>query len=115
MADYTTPERVLDELPRASTIPADVTAKIPGWITDKSRVVDSWITGYPTPFADIAGNPPTPAVIEEATRYLVVDQVMRKLGTIRRDDDGKPVDSYKQDGESILRKIQTGERIIPGL
>jgi hypothetical protein len=115
MADYTTSERVLDELPRASTIPADVTGKIPGWITDASRLVDSWIVSYPTPFADIAANPSTPPVVEEVTRYLVVDRVMRKLGTIRRDDDGKAVDTYKQEAECTLRKIQTGERIIPGL
>ena len=108
---YTTSTKVLDELP--SSVPTAVSSKIDGWIADESRAVDSALPNYTTPFADIAASPATPALIEEATRYLVIDRALRKSGLLRYDALGKLVDSYEVKGKALLRDLRDGARVLP--
>lgn len=108
---YTTSTKVMDELP--SDVPADVQAKFAGWIEDASRKIDANLPGYETPFNAITDTPPTPSEIEEAARYLVIDRAMRKMGLLRYDDKGSPVEKYKADATEILRKLREGESVIP--
>lgn len=111
MAVYTTSENVIDEI--ADDINAAVTAKIPGWAEAESRTIDATLINYTTPFNDIAGTPPTPAIVEKACRLLVVDRVMRKLGLIRTDENGRLVETYRQAGERIIRQLRDGDLVIP--
>lgn len=108
---YTTQEKVLDEL--FDDVSAVVTAKIAGWISDESRNIDAALPNYSTPFNDIAGTPATPAAIEKACRFLVVDRVMRKVGLLRYDSDGKLQESYRAEGERLLRQLRDGDLVIP--
>ncbi|GEM_PF-5886636 len=110
MADYTTPENVLDELP--DDVSAAIQAKIPGWITGASAQVDAGLPGYPA-FQAITDTPATPSLIEEITRLLVVDRVIRKLGLIRRSGEEEAVETYRAQADRMLRQLADGERVIP--
>lgn len=106
MADYTTKQNVLDELP--DDVREETDAKIPRWITDASAQVDAALPGYP----EFKAHPDTPPMIEEITRLLVVDRVMRAEGLMRRDDQDA-VETYRQQAERMLRQLADGERVIP--
>lgn len=103
---YTTASDVLNEV--VSGVPSGTQALIPDWITAESRYVDSALVNYTVPFSD-----PVPAVVERATRFLVADRVLRKVGLLRYDEAGRVVESYKLEGERILRQLRDGELVIP--
>lgn len=105
---YTTQAKVIDEI--LDDVPAEALALIPGWIEDESRTIDAALPGYQTPFA---ASPGTPPIIEKAARFLVVDRLLRKLGLLRTDDDGRLVETYRRDAEKILKQLREGELIIP--
>ncbi len=108
---YTTQASVLAET--TNDIPASAQALIPGWIQDESRTVDTWLLNYSVPFNDIVtGVPPTPSIIERATRYLVLDRLFRNVGLLRYDEAGRVVDSFRVNGERILYQLQCGEIVI---
>lgn len=110
---YTTSANVLNEL--HSDVPAAVQALFAAWIESDSRKADSYLTPYTTPLNAITAGTPTPAIVEEAVRYLVVDRAMRKQGLLRYDEaePGRIADSYQRRGERILEKLRDGELIIP--
>jgi hypothetical protein len=106
MPNYTDPQNVKDELP--DDLEAETQAKIPGWIAAASAQVDSALPGYP----EFKAYPDTPPAIEEITRLLVVDRVMRHEGLQRRDEQDA-VETYRQQAERMLRQLADGERVIP--
>jgi len=112
MANYTTPDDVIDEV-GIDDIPTNVQAKIPNWIAAESQVIDAALPNYEVPFADVSATPSTPGLIQKACRFLVLDRVLRKLAMIRTDDNGRVVESYKHEGERILRQLRDGEAVIP--
>lgn len=108
---YTTQDRVTDEV--ADDIKSDVLDKVATWISDESRVIDATLPNYVTPFKDIAADPGTPAMVEKACRMLVCDRLIRKLGLVRTDENGRVVDSFRDEGRRILRELRDGSAVIP--
>lgn len=110
MPNYTSTEMVLMELPSDldEDLQETIEAKLVEWIPAKSAYVDSALPSY----AAFKAYPYTPPVIEEITRWLVVDQVLRFFKLERRDADDA-VESYRQMADRGLRQLSDGERVIP--
>ncbi len=111
---YTTQAAVLTHLP----VDPDATtvAKIDEWIKEASDFADGFLHPYSVPLAAITASPPTPAAVEMAVRYLVVDRALQDLRLGRYEDqaDGTRL-TWEDKGLAILNKIQDGRILLRGL
>lgn len=111
MPTYTTGAKVLIHLP--DDLPASVTNHTANDIADasalcESRVGSCFSLAYEDgaqKFPDIGSDPPTPAMIELAVRYLAVSQQYTRLGGSIPEGEISQADKYESKADKIFTGI----------
>jgi len=115
MPTYTTSAKVLAHLPASP--PVAVTGQTANDISDASDLVEARVgSGFSfayesnaQKFPDITSTPATPAIIEQAARYLAVSMQFIRLKQSVSDGKNTQADKYEKKGLDILKGIANGE------
>ena len=113
MATYTTSAKVFVFLPE--DLPSSVINYISTDIADASNLVDArmgsrFSLAYENDtqkFPNIGSTPPTPAIIELATRYLVISQQYSRLGETVSEGEMSQAELYEQKAEKLFAGIES--------
>ena len=120
MPTYTSDENLLRELPSSLPTALDTAAERLPYITEASALADALVgPRFPANesgqrFPDITETPPTPPLIEMATRLLAASLIYAALHTIGGGDGPPAAESLRNEALTWFTRIRDGEISVAG-